>query len=113
MAYRLDKDTLSDLLIDLWRIRRRAMRERSALDSVLAACESALERAVELGFQLDDMIGRPYDVNMVARVVDRQGGPDGARVTDCVAPAVLFMADGKKWLLRPAEICVEGRETDE
>jgi hypothetical protein len=97
---------LADLAVDVWRIRRRAVRD-GATEAVRIACERAVERFTDLGLQMTEFaIGEPYDENLVVRVVHREEGGSNARIVECLSPAIYF--HGK--LVRPAEVVIEGVE---
>lgn len=101
----VDQSCLVDLLIDLWRIRKRAQRDPATPEAVLVACEVAMDRVAALGYRIDELVGQPYDPGMRVRVVDHEGGPDHPRISECLCPAVYR---GEEQLVRQAEVIVQG-----
>ena len=101
----LEPSRLAELVVDVWRIQRRA-RDPSTPPPVRVACEIALERAEALGFQVRDMIGEPYHENLRVTVVHAEGGKSNPCISDCLSPAVYFGED----LIRRAEIVIRGDE---
>lgn len=98
---------LADLMVDLWRIGKRAGRHGETPETVRVACEIALERALELGFDIRELQG-DYDQNMRVRVVHRDGGSVNQVISECLSPAVYF----DNQLIRPAEVILKGDITD-
>lgn len=96
---------LADLLVDFWRLENR-VREESDRDRVLTACERVGDRIRRLGFEVDSMVGRPYDTSLKARVVDHDESDGPLLISHCVSPAVMYR--GK--LVREAEIVTTGGE---
>lgn len=94
---------LVDLLLAVWRTKRRAERLDGTPEPVRLACESALDRIRDLGFRLDEMVGQAYHEHMRVRIVDQEGDTD-LRISECLVPAVYFNGE----LLRPAEVVVVG-----
>jgi hypothetical protein len=100
------RDT-ADVVVDVWRIRRRAHRDEAS-HAVRIACETALDRLTDLGFRLEEMLGEPYDENLRVRVLHQEGGPRNLRISECLAPAVYFQNE----LVRTAEIIIQGENED-
>lgn len=100
----VDRAEMTDLVIDLWRIRRRAQRQNETPESVRVACEVAMDRLAGLGFEVRELVGELYDENMRVRVVDQEGGETNLRISECLTPAVY--RDGL--LVRQAEVIVAG-----
>jgi hypothetical protein len=101
----VDQACLIDLLIDLWRIRRRAQRDAATPSSVRVACEVAMDRVAALGYRIEELVGQPYDPGMRVRVVEHEGGPANPRISECLCPAVYR---GEDQLVRQAEVIVQG-----
>lgn len=102
-THALPMSKVVDLAIDIWKIHLRSKAEQ-APDRVVAACERAEDRLARMGFELSTLVGKPYDTNVCARVVEHlpAGGP--LMVAECLAPAVYF--EGQ--LVREAEIVTSG-----
>jgi len=84
------------------------MRDTSTPESVRLACESALERVVEMGFRVSDMIGEPYQENMLVHVLQADGVNTNRRISECVSPAIYYQGD----LVRRAEVIIAGEDID-
>ncbi len=106
----LERGGMSDLMVDLWRIQKRAQRDPATSEGVHIACERALERAHALGFELQEMTGEPYHANMNLRVAHRDGGEQNLRISECLSPAVYFTPaqSSQKQLIRKAEVVIQG-----
>jgi hypothetical protein len=105
-------EALADLVVDVWRIGRRAAAQPATPVSVVLAVERAAERLADMGFSAEDPVGQPYDPNMRVRVTHREGGDLRPMISECMAPAVFFRgrdAAGRE-LIRPAEVVVKGGE---
>ena len=103
-----DKAKIGDIIVDLWRIKRRA--ERDEAESTLIACERAIDRVQDMGFRFDEMIGKPYDVNMRVRVVHQEGGATNQQIAECLSPAIYFQKSGadSEDLIKTAEVVIRG-----
>jgi hypothetical protein len=101
----LDPARMADLVVDVWRIQRRATRD-GVTDPVRVACERAVERLSGLGFELKEMVGDPYHENLCVRVVHEEGGKGKKWISECLSPAVYFQSG----LIRRAEIVIRGDE---
>ena len=95
---------ISDVVIALWRAKRRADRFAETPQPVALAIQGAIERIETLGLTFRDMIGEPYDTNMRAHVVDTIEADGVPRIADCVSPGIYYNGV----LVRPAEIVVTG-----
>ena len=106
----LERGGMSDLMVDLWRIQKRAQRDPATSEGVHIACERALERAHALGFTIEEMIGEAYHANMNLRVAHRDGGEQNLRISECLSPAVYFTPahSTQKQLIRKAEVVLQG-----
>lgn len=106
----LDRAAMSDLMVDLWRIQKRAQRDPATSEGVHIACERALERAHALGFEVEEMTGEPYHANMNLRVAHRDGGEQNLRISECLSPAIYFTPaqSRQKQLIRKAEVVLQG-----
>ncbi len=91
------------LVIDLWKITERAKCEPVS-ERVLAACERAQERIKKIGFVIDEMLGRPYETNMRARVVGTDGGVEPFTISECLSPAIYYQGV----LICEAEVITKG-----
>lgn len=105
----LDAAAASALVIDLWRIQRRAEQEPATPERVRVACEIAADRARGLGFEVREMVGEPYHPSMRVQVIHREGGSRNLHVSDCLAPAVYYRGQ----LVQPAHVVVAGEGEDE
>ena len=105
-----EKAKIGELIVDLWRIKRRA--ERDNAESTLLACERAIDRVHDMGFRFDELIGKPYDVNMRVRVVHQEGGATNQQIAECLSPAVYFQKSGadSEDLIKTAEVVIRGGE---
>src|SRR5580658_2304459 len=105
----LEKSTLVDLIADVWRIHKRAKRDR-APESVSLACERAMERIEMLGFEMAEMLGEPYHEGMRVRVTHREGDSASSRISECISPAIYYTDRqlGCRALVRSAEVVVTG-----
>jgi len=99
---------VAELVLDIWRIRRRAERGSGACDAVRSACEIAMDRARILGFDVREMVGEPYDESLRVRVVHHDGGTRRCSITECLAPAVYFNNE----LIKAAEVVISGDDND-
>lgn len=108
MSYSLDRLTAEELLLDIWRIKRRAHRHSETHESVRVACELAMDRVRAMGFELRETVGERYDENMRVRVVDHEDADEDLHVSECLAPAVYYCSE----LVRPAEVVLRGRRED-
>jgi hypothetical protein len=107
-SYELDAGTTAELVLDIWRIDRRAQRHSETPESVRVACELTMDRLRALGFELREPIGERYDENMRVRVVDSEDADEDLHVSECLAPAVYYRSE----LVRPAEVVLRGRRED-
>ncbi len=105
---RLHRLLTIDLVVDIWRIDRRARRDANTPSGVRLACEAALDRVADLGFAIEEPVGQPYHENARMRVVDDGGVVGRRRIAECLSPAVYFNGD----LIKPAEVTLERDETD-
>lgn len=96
-------DMVASLVVDLWKISERAKSE-PVTDRVLAACERAEERLRRIGFEIQEMAGRPYDTNMRVHVVEHDGGVEPWTVSECLSPAIYY----RGVLIREAEVVTKG-----
>lgn len=96
-------DMVAEMIVDFWKISKRAKSEKAS-ERVLAACERAEERVRRIGFEVEEMTGKPYDTNMRVRVVQHDGGEDPSTISECLSPAVYY----KKHLIREAEVITKG-----
>lgn len=97
-------EDIAELAVDMWKVFERA-RSGNADDRVLAACERAEDRLHRIGFEIDTMVGRPYDTNLKVRVVDHDAGDGPLVIGQCIRPAVFY----NKTLVREAEVVTKGR----
>lgn len=97
-------DTLAELVIDVWKIEKRA-KDTAASARVVSACERALERLAKIGFRIDTMMDRPYSENLRMRVVEHEVTDEERHVSECLAPAI-FHDDV---LIREADVITRGR----
>ena len=105
----VDRTDMLELVVDVWRAKQRADRDSSTPASVRLACENAVDRLMQLGFRIDDLVGKPYHHNEKAKVVHKEGGTANPRVSQCFSPAVYF--EGK--LVKKAEIAVRGEQEND
>ncbi len=96
---------VAELAVDLWKLRERIQTE-AASERIIAACERTEDRLKRMGFEVDEMIGRPYNTNLKARVVDHEPEPGPLVIGQCISPAVFFRGN----LVREAEIITKGSE---
>jgi hypothetical protein len=96
-------DMVASLAVDLWKISERAKSEPVA-ERVLAACDRAEERLKRIGFEIEEMTGRPYDTNMRVHVVDHDGGEEPLSISECLSPAIYYRGE----LIREAEVITKG-----
>jgi|GEM_PF-1747406 len=96
-------DMIASLVVDLWKISERAKSEPVA-ERVLAACERAEERLRRIGFEIEEMAGRPYDTNMRVHVVEHDGGEEPWSISECLSPAIYYRGE----LIREAEVITKG-----
>lgn len=96
---------VAGLAVDLWKLGERAKSE-GASERLAAAYERAEDRLKRIGFEIDTMVGRPYDTNIKAKVVDHESGEGSLVIGQCISPAIFFR--GK--LVREAEIVTMGCE---
>jgi hypothetical protein len=96
---------IADLAVDIWKLGERAKTE-GASDRMIAAYERAEGRLKRIGFELDSMVGKPYDTNLKARVIDHESGEGPVVIGQCISPAVFFRGR----LVREAEIVTKGCE---
>lgn len=94
---------VAELAVDIWKISERA-RVEGAHVRVVVACERGEDRLRRLGFELDPMVGRVYDTNMRARVVDHEVGEGALVIGRCISPAVFYHGV----LVREAEVVTVG-----
>lgn len=94
---------VAELAVDLWKLGERVKSE-AASERVATAYERSEDRLKRMGYELDPMVGRPYDTNIKARVVDHEGGEGPLVIGQCISPAVFF----KGRLVREAEIVTMG-----
>jgi hypothetical protein len=94
---------LASLVVDLWKISERAKIEPVA-ERVLAACERAEERLRRIGFEIEEMAGRPYDTNMRVHVVEHDGGEEPWSISECLSPAIYYRGE----LIREADVITKG-----
>lgn len=94
---------VAELAVDLWKLGERAKTD-AASERVAAAYERAEDRLKRIGFELDPMVGRSYDTNIKAKVVDHEAGEGPKIISKCISPAVFFR--GK--LVREAEVVTIG-----
>ena len=104
----LERSGLIDLVVDVWRIRNRAVRNKATPENVCLACDTALARLNKLGFRIEEHVGEAYHENSRMCVVDHSGGDENRRVVECLTPAVYYRDE----LIKPAEIVTEGEDTD-
>lgn len=95
---------LTELILALWRAERRGRRNEQTPEPVTMAIETAMDRARDLGFSFDEMVGTPYHENMRVRVIQHDAGEGEPRISECLTPAVYF----RKTLIKPAEVIIEG-----
>jgi hypothetical protein len=98
-----------DLVVDLWRIRRRASRDASTPEPILVACDRAMETLGSIGFEINELVGEAYDQNMLVQVIHEEGGLENRVISECLSPAVYF----RKRLIKRAEVVVKGEVCDE
>jgi len=96
---------VAELAVDLWKLGERTKTE-AASERISAAYERAEDRLKRIGFEIDPMVGRPYDTNIKAKVVDHESGSGPLLVGQCISPAVFFRGQ----LVREAEIVTFGGE---
>ncbi len=108
----MERASVALLIVDVWRISKRAVRD-GAPESVRIACDRAIERVVALGFEIDEMLGKPYHENMRATVLHRNGDGQDPIISECISPAVYHSGNGKRELIRPAEVIISGGIEDE
>lgn len=94
---------VAELAVDMWKIFER-VRAENAGSRVVVACERGEDRLRRLGFELDTMIGRAYDTNMRAQVVDHEPGDGALTIGRCISPAVFY----RGVLIREAEVVTVG-----
>lgn len=99
---------VAELAVDLWKLGERVKTEAPS-ERVWTAYERSEDRLKRMGFEVDAMIGRPYDTNIKARVVDHEAGEGPLVIGHCISPAVFF----KGRLVREAEIVTMGGEENE
>ncbi|MBI2843350.1 MAG: hypothetical protein HYX78_08115 [Armatimonadetes bacterium] len=97
---------MSGLMVDLWRIFKRAKRDPTTPETVVVACEAAIERTTGLGFCMKEMIGERYDGNQLVQVVHCDGGQANLTIGECLSPAVYF----QNQLIKRAEVVLKGEE---
>jgi hypothetical protein len=98
---------IAELAVDLWKLGERAKAE-AASERVAAAYERAEDRLKKIGFDVDPMVGRPYDTNIKAKVVDHEASEGPLLIGQCISPAVFF----RGLLVREAEIVTIGGEEE-
>ncbi len=108
ISYPLDRQVMEELLLDIWRIKRRADRLSGTHESVLVACELAMDRVRAIGFELRETVGERYDENMRVRVVDYEEADEELHVSECLSPAVYYCSE----LVRRADVVLRGRRDD-
>lgn len=96
---------VADLAVDVWKVAERA-RSLAQGERVLAACERAEDRLKRMGFEMDGMVGKPYDTNLKVRVVDHDEGEGPTVIAQCITPAVFYRDE----LVREAEVVTRGRK---
>jgi hypothetical protein len=98
---------VADLVTDVWRIGRRARRDRAS-DAVLVACERAMDRLVSRGLRVEELEGMEYAPQLNVSVVHAEGGPSNRRISECLSPAVYFHDE----LIKRAEVVIQGEKAD-
>jgi len=100
----LSAEEVAEFVVDLWKLGERVKAD-VASERVAAAYERAEERLKRIGFEIDPMVGRSYDTNIKAKVVDHEAEDGPLVVNQCISPAVYFRGR----LVREAEIVTTGR----
>lgn len=98
----LRADELVGLVIDLWRMQKRAEREEVP-ERFLIALERALERVYGLGFEIKELKNERYDPHMKVTVVENTGGNE-LWILECLTPAVYY----KGKLIERANVIIGG-----
>ena len=97
---------VADIAIELWKIKARAEKVLGN-EKVLTACERASDRLMRIGFEIEDLTGEPYDINMKVRVIEHELGSGMLRVLECLTPAVYF----ERVLVSEAEVVTTGEKS--
>jgi len=107
----LDRNLLSEVVVDIWRIQKRALRD--GCETVQLGCERTLEHLHDLGFRIDEMLGRTYSPQMRVRVVHQEGEGEPFVISECLIPAVYYQNDEHTApeLIRVAEVITKGEST--
>jgi len=100
----LSAEEVAEFVVDLWKLGERVKAD-VASERIAAAYERAEDRLKRIGYEIDAMVGRSYDTNIKARVVDHEAGDGPLVVSQCISPAVYFRGR----LVREAEIVTTGR----
>jgi len=65
-------------------------RRDGAPDSVLLACERALDDLEAAGFKIETYVGDAYSENLRVHVVEHEGGEKEKQIVECIHPAVFL-----------------------
>ncbi|MEM4408355.1 MAG: hypothetical protein QXI19_06395 [Candidatus Caldarchaeum sp.] len=94
------------LVIDLWRMKKRAEKEQIP-ERFALALERSLERVYGLGFEIRELENEMYDPHLNVVVVENLGG-EPLRILECLTPAVYY----KGKLVERANVIIGGAIQD-
>jgi hypothetical protein len=98
---------IADLAVDLWKLGERTKTE-GATERIVAAFERAEDRLKRIGFEWETLVGKNYNTNLKAKVVDHEASEGPLVISKCISPAVYFRGS----LIREAEIVTIGGENN-